>query len=300
MRVDMPEFDYSTLRVVASDLHFPEGPVYLADGTLLVVEIERRSVARIAADGAITRYHCGGGPNGAALGPDGALYVGNNGGLLFRSEDGISFPYGIAEDYQGGAVQRLDLGTGAVSTVFTESGGSRIGGLNDLVFDAEGGCYAVDTIRGCVHYFDPLSGAIAVAVKDLAAPNGGGLSPDGRTLYVSETYTGKLWSFRIDRPGSLADQREHYSAAGAHGFDGLAVDGAGNVCAANLQESGISVISPSGELLGAFRTPEPDPYVTNICFGGREGDTAYICSGGRGSLYAIRWPWAGLRLNYAR
>ncbi len=296
----MTDFDYSTLRIVATGLRFPEGPIAFDDGSVTVVEIEGGSVARIAPDGTIKRYHCGGGPNGSAVGPDGAVYVGNDGGLAFKTEDGIRFPWNIAPDYQGGSVQRVDLETGEVATIFTESGGGRIGGLNDLVFDTAGGCYAVDTMRGSIHYFDPIAGTIAVAAEELMAPNGGGLSADGGTLYVSETFSGRLWSIDVDGPGQLGARRELYSTGGAHGFDGLRVDGAGNICIANLAGSGITVISPGGDLLGAFKTPEHDPYVTQLCFGGPKGDTAYICSGGRGILYAIQWPWPGLRLNFAR
>ncbi len=296
----MAEFDYSTLRTVATGLGFPEGPVAFDDGSVLVVEIEGGSVARIAPDGSIRRFDCGGGPNGAAVGPDGAVYVCNDGGLAFRTDDGIRFPYALAEDYSGGSIQRIDLATGAVSTVFTESGGHSIGGLNDIVFDVSGGAYAIDTMRGMIHYADPIAKTIVVAVEGVMAPNGGGLSPDGKTLYVSETYSGRILAWDVTGPGQIANQREHYNAGGAHGFDGLAVDGAGNVCAANLAGSGISVISPSGALLGAFKTPENDPYVTNICFGGPNGDTAYICSAGRGILYSIAWPWPGLKLNFAR
>ena len=296
----MAEFDYSTLRVVASGLRFPEGPIAFDDGSVLVVEIEGGSVARISANGAIERFDVGGGPNGAALGPDGAVYVANDGGLLFKTKDGIRFPYGIPENFSGGAVQRLDLASGEVTTVFSESGGAHIGGLNDVVFDAGGGAYAVDTMRGVLHYFDPAAGTIAVVQEGLMAPNGAGLSPDGTMLYVSETFAGMLWAFDVVAPGRLDNKRLLYSSNGAHGFDGLCVDGAGNVCVANLAASGISVISPSGELLSAFRTPEHDPYVTNICFGGPAGDTAFICSAGQGILYSIAWPWPGLRLNFAR
>ena len=101
-------------------------------------------------------------------------------------------------------------------------------------------------------------------------------------------------------PGELTNKTEIYSTGGEHHFDGLAVDGAGNVCASNLQRSGISIISPAGDLLGAFVTPEYDSYVTNICFGGPDGDMAFICSSGRGVLYAVRWPFPGLRLHHAR
>lgn len=296
----MTAFDMSTLRIAATGLRFPEGPIALDDGTVLVCEIEGAALARVHTDGTVTRIHVGGGANGAALGPDGAVYVCNDGGLAFKTEDGIRFPYALAEGNDGGCLQRVDLDSGAVETVFTHCGDSRIGNLNDIVFDASGGCYIVDTTVGAIYYADPVGRVIRVADRTLEFPNGMGLSPDATKLYVSETYAGRIVRYDVVAPGQLAHKTELYSSNGEHHWDGLAVDGAGNICASNLQASGISVISPEGERLDAFVTPEYDSYVTNVCFGGPGGDTAYICSSGRGILYAVRWPWPGLRLNFAR
>ena len=296
----MTAFDYATLRTVATGLRFPEGPIALDDGSLVVCEIEGASLVHLRPDGSIERVAVGGGANGAALGPDGAVYVGNDGGLAFTTGDGIRFPHALADGNTGGEIQRVDLEHGTVETVFTHCGELRIGSLNDVVFDAAGGCYVVDTTNGVLFYADPVARTIAVADSTLEFPNGAGLSPDGATLYVSETYSGKLIRFAVRGPGTLADKQVIHDAGGDHDWDGLAVDGAGHVCVANLQRSGISVIDPDGREVDAFVTPEPDPFVTNLCFGGPGGDTAYVCSAGRGILYAIRWPWPGLRLHHAR
>lgn len=293
-------FDYSTLRVVATGLQFPEGPIAFDDGSVAVVEIEGHSVAVIAPDGAIRRIPCGAGPNGAAIGPDGAVYVCTDGGLSFCTENGIRAPLALAPGNQGALIQRLDIETNIVSTLFSEAGGGKLVSLNDIVFDGTGSAYVVDTLRSVLYYADPAAGRIAVTEENVSMPNGAGLSPDGKTLYVSETYSGLLLAWDVIAPGQLANRRELYSTGGAHGWDGLAVDGAGNICVANLSQSGVSVISPTGQLLDAFKTPEHDPFVVNLCFGGANGDTAYICSAGRGILYAIKWPWPGLRLHYAR
>jgi gluconolactonase len=281
---------------VTTGLRFPEGPIALSDGSVLVCEIEGASLARVHPDGTTTRIIVGGGANGAAIGPDGAVYVCNDGGLAFTTVDGIRFPHALADTNSGGCLQRVDLEAGSVEAVFTHCDDLRIGNLNDIVFDRAGGCYFVDTTNGALYYADPVAGSIVVADRTLSFPNGAGLSPDGAVLYVSETYAGRILRFDVVGHGVLANKSELYAVGDAHHWDGLAVDGAGNVCAANLQRSGISVISPGGELLGTVATPEHDPYVTNICFG---GDTAYICSSGRGVLYALDWPWPGLRLHFA-
>src|SRR5579862_5730249 len=80
-------------RTIASGLEFPEGPVALADGSVLVVEIAGGRLTRVRPDGALkTVARLGGGPNGAALGPDGHCYVCNNGGFSWRTDDGFTRP----------------------------------------------------------------------------------------------------------------------------------------------------------------------------------------------------------------
>ena len=209
-------------------------------------------------------------------------------------------PFALAAGNDGGCLQRVDLTTGAVETVFTHWDGARIGSTNDIVFDTTGWCYFVDTTNGTLYYADPRAGVIRCAESGLEFPNGMGLSPDGTKLYVSETYSGRLFVWDVVGPGRMANKSELYATGAAHGWDGLAIDGVGNVCASNLQRSGITVVSSEGEVLGAFVTSIEDTYVTNICFGGADGRTAYICSSGRGILYSVRWPWPGLGLNFAR
>ena len=67
---------------VAHGLAFPEGPVAMSDGSILFVEIEGQRVSRLKADGTVDCVaEIKGGPNGLAIGPDGAAYICNNGGV---------------------------------------------------------------------------------------------------------------------------------------------------------------------------------------------------------------------------
>src|SRR3546814_20398537 len=82
----------------------------------------------------------GGGPNGLAIGPDGKLYCCNNGGFHYVEANGYLAPHGIASDYSGGRIERVDIATGAVAILY-QSGdhGVNLRGPNDILFDTHGG-----------------------------------------------------------------------------------------------------------------------------------------------------------------
>ena len=130
------------LQEITSGLRFPEGPVCLEDESVLVVEIQAGTLTKVAPDGSKSVVaQTGGGPNGAAIGPDGKCYVCNNGGFEWHDLGGLAVPGLQPADYTGGSLQRVDLETGVVETVYTECDGIPLKGPNDLVFDAEGGLW---------------------------------------------------------------------------------------------------------------------------------------------------------------
>lgn len=308
------------LEKIASGLQFPEGPVAMSDGSVILVEIKRGTLTRIREDQSIEVVaELGGGPNGAAVGPDGAMYVCNNGGFAWSERDEITMPGHQPQDYIGGKIQRVELSgpnAGTVTDLYTEVNGRPLRGPNDIVFDADGGMWFTDLGKnrgremdiGGLYYATIDGSSITEVVHPLMTPNGVGLSPSGDRLYVAETQTGRVWAWDVDGPGRLAPAdgppRGPAGATLLHGFDGfqlldsLAVDGAGNVCVATLVTGAISVISPTGELLDQIVVPNPDPFVTNICFTGANSHTAFITSSGRGLLYRMEWPFVGLDLAF--
>lgn len=303
----------SELTILASGLRFPEGPVAMPDGSVILVEIAAGRVTRVRADGTTeTVAETGGGPNGLALGPDGALYCCNNGGFGWAEVQGLLVPHGTAADYRGGSIQRIDIATGAVETLYSEASNAPLCGPNDIVFDAHGGFWFTDhgktrersrDVTG-VFYAKADGSECREVIFPLENPNGIGLSPDGKRLYVAETYTAKLWAFDIVAPGEIAAGAGLsggggaflYGAGGYTYFDSLGVDSAGNVCVATIGESGISVVAPEGGLVDFV--PTSDPFTTNICWGGDDMRTAYITLSATGQLATMRWPRAGLRLNH--
>jgi gluconolactonase len=307
----------SDLELIASGLRFPEGPVCLADGSVLVVELESGTLARVdPRDGTVERIaQCGGAPNGAAIGPDGAVYIANNGGFRWDTVDGHLSPSGISDDYSGGRIQRVDLETGAAEDVVVEVEGRPLRGPNDLVFDARGGFYFTDLGKsfnhkldtGFVYYVEPGLTIARPVATDMLHPNGVGLSPTGERLYVAESHTGRIWWWDIAQDGSLAEGSTPFGSGrgnllrGFGGYqllDSMAIEVDGNICQATVLDSGVAVVSDVGELVD-FIANDEDLMTTNICFGGEDLRTAYITSSGKGLLLTMSWPRAGLRLNFA-
>ncbi len=291
---------------IASGLQFPEGPIAMPDGSVVLVEIKRGTVSRVTAAGQIEVIaEPGGGPNGAAIGPDGKCYVCNNGGFDWQERNGRTFPGLQPENYHGGRIERVDLDTGKVETLYTACDGHPLCGPNDIVFDAEGGFWFTDhgknrtrdRDRTGVYYALADGSHIEEKIFPMESPNGIGLSPLEDRLYVAETPTGRLWAYDIERPGHLTGKRQMMrQIPDFHMFDSLAVDAVGNICVATLITGGITIHSPDGG--NARLLPLPDVLTTNICFGGPDLRTAYVTLSTTGKLISIPWETPGLPLNF--
>ncbi|MEU5948424.1 SMP-30/gluconolactonase/LRE family protein [Micromonospora sp. NPDC047465] len=307
----------TAVTTVATGLKFPEGPVALPDGDVLVVEIHRGTLTRVTPDGATSVVaELGGGPNGAAVGPDGRVYVANNGGLHAFEVGGFVFAGGIPAGYTSGSIQAVDLATGEVQTLYTEADGVALRGPNDLVFDAEGGFYFTDHgksdgvtgDRGRLFYATPDGRSIRMLAGGMEGPNGVGLSPDGSRLYVSETYTARVWWWDVTAPGEIRGGKSLGGSGGGNflhtaptytNFDSLGVEAGGNVCVASMVTPGISVIDPDGGLVDFVPIDVGDPGITNITWGGPDLRTAYITASSTGRLLAVDWPRPGLQPHFA-
>ena len=113
----------ANVRVLATGLEFPEGPVVMPDGSVVLVEIRGQRLTRVYPDGRKEMVaQIPGGPNGAALGPDGKMYVCNNGGFTWIPTRNMIMPGPQPDDYRGGSIQRVDLQSGKVETVVDKCG----------------------------------------------------------------------------------------------------------------------------------------------------------------------------------
>jgi len=300
------------LTKICEGLDFPEGPIAMADGSIILVEIRRKTLSRVHSDGRIEVVaELGGGPNGAAVGPDGMIYVCNNGGFIWTQAEGITRPIGTPQDYVSGSIQRVDPATGHFETIYDSCAGVPLRGPNDIVFDTHGGFYFTDLGKstpeyvhhGAFYYAKADGSEIRRVHAPMITPNGIGLSPDGKTVHVAETRTGRVWSFDLIAPGKIAPQpfdmpgRLLATLPDYQLLDSLAVQADGHICVATLMRGGISVVPPDGGEVDFVAVPG-DPYITNICFGGPDMRDAWITASGTGCLYHARWPSPGLALNF--
>ena len=233
--------DNAGMELIASGLQFPEGPIWLRDGRVLVVEIKtghaRRGRRRTAPSSASPRRAAArtAPPSAPTARSTSATTAGSSG----TSSNGIVAPGPQPADYIGGRIQRVDIDTGEVEDLYTEVDGNPLRGPNDIVFDAEGGFYftdlgksrARDVDKAGVYYAKADGSSVTELVYGLDHANGIALSPDGRHLYVAETITGRLWTWEIESPGVFTPPAEPvghgtllYSFDGYQLLDSMAVD----------------------------------------------------------------------------
>ena len=185
-------------KILAENLKFPEGPIFMNDGSIILVEIARGTLSKVTSDGNVEVIaNLGGGPNGAAIGPDGQCYVCNNGGFEWEinSKPAGMRPILQSKSYSGGKIQKVNLKTGLFETLYEECNGISLKGPNDIVFDKNGNFWFTDLgkqrerdmDRGSIYWAKSDGSLIKEVIHPIMTPNGIGLSPDEKTLYVAET-----------------------------------------------------------------------------------------------------------------
>lgn len=296
-------------KVVAEGLGFPEGLFTLPDGGFGCVEIAKGTLIRFAPDGTRLRtFALGGGPNGAAIGPDGNIYVANDGGIAFAQTNGVYRITGVPDSYTTGSIQRIDPRTGAVRLLYDHADGGPLQGPDDIVFADDRGFWFTDTgkMRNGVLsegglYWAAIDGSeIRRVVHPLVSPNGVAVSGDRKTLYVTLSNSRRVISYELAGAGRLKspEHREICTIPGHLILDNLAVERSGNLVVATVLQGGLAIVSPAGRILDTV--PLPDTAVTAVAFGGPGHRTLFATLSTTGRVIALPWPRPGLPSMFGR
>jgi gluconolactonase len=212
---------------------------------------------------------------------------GHNGLALTKNK---TFLLACTED--PGAIMELDMNGKQLRRWDTDSNGNKfVGGINDIVVTANGGAYATvfgpygnppvpTSIIGKILYLAPGSEKWVEVANDLNYANGIGVSPDGKTLYVSQTVGNCMLKFTINNDGTLSNRSNfallnvlvpNKSQSPWLGPDSMKIDNSGNIYVAQWFGGKILKISPSGKLLHVFEIAAGDG-TTNVAFGKDENE----------------------------
>jgi gluconolactonase len=305
--------------VLGEGLGFPEGPCISEDGTVHVVDIDGGDVIRLDGGAPASVASPGGGPNGMALETATTAIVANNGGFLWSEVNGNRIPIhhpthtNEPPGFTNGWIERVDLTSGAVEVLHSECDGRPLRGPNDLCFDEHGGIWFTDhgkgrlqsVDRGGLYYIPPDGSTVLQKAFPLLGPNGVGLSPDGRRVYVAETHTGRLWAWDLDGPGEILPASGNLAvrhggvcvAATPYSFDSLAVEADGRVAIGAIAD-GIVTVTPDGQEVDVH--PIAGDVTTNIAFGGPDARRAVITLSRSGRVIETEWPRPGIVVGPVR
>ncbi len=296
-----PPEKMTKFRAAATGLMAPEGPKAMADGTVLVGEMERGTLSRVMPNGEVKVIaNLLGSPNGTAVGPDNAAYVTNNGGAQYHQEGDLLVSNGVQPKPPMGAIQRVDLATGHFTTLYSVTDG--MNGANDIAFDKWGTFWFTDPVTGSLWWAKP-NGTQIVNMAPVPSANGIAFAPDWKTLYVVSSQFGKVMSVTVNGPGEI-DRRADGTpivnvVADFPGtrFDSMGMEADGTLVVGTLFTGCLTLITPQGKLRDKIYLP--DTFITNITWGGKDLKTAYATMTRAGKLAAIDWPRPGLKIaNY--
>lgn len=265
---------------VATGFHFLEAP--RDDGSSVWFSDAVAGLYRLHRDGRVDSFL----PErsaigGVAINRDGAIIASGGGGLVW-----------------------LDPESGATGTLLGEIDGEPIAGINDIFPDGKGGLWfgtAQTVLSGPdgpppmtkLYRFDP-DGTPTLLWEGLKVANGIGLSPDGKRLYLNESWLG-TYAYDLRPDGSLADRTLLSDRADC---DGLAVDREGGVWIACFETGAILRVLPDGTR-EEFAVPARN--VTSLCFGGADGRDLFVATGdGLDDLMQGRLPVKTASLFHAR
>jgi gluconolactonase len=271
------------VETVQTGFAFTEGPAWDPRGALYFSDIPNTTIHRLVEGDKLSEFTTDSKfTNGIMIAADGRM-------LACQME---------------GQVVAYDVKDGQATVLANSYDGKRFNAPNDLVIDKRGGIYFTDPLFRAPEplpqgvqavYYITASGEVTRVTEHIAAPNGIGLSPDGKYLYVIPSQQSEMLVYDVDGPGELSNGRtlcRVTQPAGMEdtGGDGMTLDIQGNLYITT--HLGVEIFSPDGKQLGLVEFPEQP---ANVTFAGPKRTTMYVTA--RTGLYRVEMPIAGLPPN---
>ncbi len=278
----------ATLEKLWSEGEFTEGGALAGDGAILFSDIGNRIMRFDPKTGAVTVFRS---PSGRAN------------GLIFDPKGRLI----AAEGANTGGGRRVSITErdGTVRTLADRYQGKQFNSPNDVAVDRRGRVYISDPAlrrRRALGALDfeavfriDADGSVHRLDTTASKPNGLAVSPDGKTLYVSDNGPARraLLALDLDDDGRASNPRVLHDFGSGRGIDGMTVTTDGRIVATagTGAQGGVYIFAPGGAQLAFIAVPEPP---TNVEFGGPERSTLYITAGK--SLYRINTTMTGHHL----
>lgn len=284
-------------QLLFGDGKLTEGPAVDEQGYLYFSDQPNDVIRRISPQGEVEVFlQPSGVTNGMAFDYQGHL-------LMCQSNEGN---YPENPEAAGRRIARREA-DGSITVLADTYEGKPFIGPNDLCLDKQGRIYFTDPYypESGVEKSQPVSGVYRIdpdgqvtrVVDDLQKPNGILISHDQQHIFISDRGTQQLHRYRLQADGSLSHLGVVFTFAD-RGIDGMAMDQQGLIygAAGSGETTGVYVIDPErGKQLNFRQFPAT---AFNVCFGGEDARTLYVCSGG--SVYAMKTQNPGLVLPHER
>ena len=271
----MKLFQVSEVEELSGDFSFTEGPAVDAEGNVYFTDIPPHLILIWTVENQLDTFR---------------INSGRANGLYFDKDENLL----ICEGEKG---QIFSISpTGDYNAIATQYAGKRFNQPNDLWPDPKGGVYFTDPKYGGeegplpqdgmhVYYITPDHTSVIRVCDDLEKPNGILGTPDGKTLYVTDSEGGKTYKYAIQEDGSLTDKTLFVAV----GCDGMTLDKEGNVYLTTNGKQAVDIFSPAGELLESIKVPQQP---SNLCFGGKDRNQLFITA--RTSIYRVEMNTQGV------
>lgn len=233
-----------------------EGPAFDKKGNLYVVNFGKDgTIGLVKSDGSVSLFI--------------SLPQGSTANSIKFDSKGLMY----LADFTGHNVLTVDVKTKAVTRYVHDE---RFNGPNDIIINQKDQIFATDPdwkARSGQLWRIDADGKPTLLTSDMGTTNGIALSPDEKTLYVSETLQPKIWAFDLDETGNISNKRL-FAEFPDFWLDGMACDNKGNLFVTRYNKGAIAILSPEGKVVREVELKGKK--CSNLVFGGRKGRTVYV------------------------